>query len=111
MCRVAQVPEDVFDRQRGPCDAAREFDECILAGFDASLAQSRMLKILQLSMLLAKELCVLLRKVASMLHRSFHGCAYKVHGVSDEQDCVWEEVVLRLFTHLPKSAVDHHVFH
>ena len=73
MCCVAQVPQNVFDRLRGPRAAAGEFHECILAGFEASLPQSRMLQILQQSMLLAKELRVLLRKVASMLQRSFHG--------------------------------------
>ena len=87
---------------RAPCAAAREFDEVL---------QSRMLQILQQSMFVAEELRVLLRKVASFLHRCFHGCAYEMRRVVDEQDCVWEEVVLRVLTHLPKSAVDHQVFH
>ena len=84
MRRVAQVPQDVFDRLRAPCAAAREFDECILAGFEASLPQSRMLQILQQSMSVAEELRVLLRKVASMLNRCFHGCAYEMRRVADE---------------------------
>ena len=73
MCSVAEVPQDVFDGLRGPRAAAGELHECILASFPASLPQSRMLHILQQSMLLAKELRVLLRKVAGLLQRSFHG--------------------------------------
>ena len=75
------------------------------------MPQSRMLQILQQSMFLAEELRVLLRKVASLLQRCFHGYAYEMRRVADEQDCVWEEVVLRVLTHLPKCAVDHQVFH